>query len=80
MYPNPVIEKLNIDINVERASDIEIGIYDVIGQLIQPLEVTRIDGGKTTITVNVSDVPVGAYVIRLDIDGQVHFEKVSIIE
>ena len=80
VYPNPVIEKLNIDINVERASDIEIGIYDVIGQLIQPLEVTRIDGGKTTITVNVSDVPVGAYVIRLDIDGQVHFEKVSIIE
>jgi hypothetical protein len=80
VYPNPVIENLNIDIDVERASNVKGGIYDVIGQLIQPLEITRLEGGKTTISVNVSDIPVGTYLLRIDIDEQVYFEKVSIIE
>jgi hypothetical protein len=71
---------LNIDIDVERASNVKGGIYDVIGQLIQPLEITRLEGGKTTISVNVSDIPVGTYLLRIDIDEQVYFEKVSIIE
>jgi len=80
VYPNPVIEKLSIDITVERVSEVEGGLYDAIGQLIKNLEVNGVKAGASTISVDVTDVPVGTYLLRIDVEGQVYFEKISIIE
>ena len=80
VYPNPVIETLNVELSVERPSQVEGGIYDVIGQLIQPLEITDLTAGKNVLEVKVDDIPVGTYLLRIQVDEQVLFEKVSIID
>ena len=80
VYPNPVIEKLHIDISVERPSEVKGGLYDAIGQLVQSIDSNGIKGGTSTLSLDVTDIPVGTYLLRVEIDGEVHFEKVSIIE
>ena len=80
VYPNPVIETINIDLSVERPSQIDAGIYDAIGQLIQSIDQTALNAGNNVLQVNVADIPVGTYLLRVEIDGQVFFEKISIIE
>ena len=80
VYPNPVIETLNVEVSVERPSQVDGGIYDVIGQLIQPIQVTDLNAGKNVIEVKVDKIPVGTYLIRVQVDEQVMFEKVSIID
>ena len=80
VYPNPVREIVNVDIEVERPSALEGGIYDAIGQLIREMDSAIIPGGTSTIQVDLEGVPAGAYLIRIQVDEQVYFEKVSIID
>ena len=79
-YPNPVIETLNLEISVERPSEVSGGIYDVVGQLIAPIDITEINRGKTVLPVEVSEIPVGTYLLRIRVDDQVLIQKISIID
>ncbi|MBT8191267.1 MAG: T9SS type A sorting domain-containing protein, partial [Saprospiraceae bacterium] len=77
VYPNPAAHDINVDLVVKRPASFEGGFYDAIGQLIKKVDKQQIPAGKTTINVDINDLPVGTYLLRVKVDDQVIFEKIA---
>jgi len=77
VYPNPVLNQINIDLVTEFDSKIEGGVYDAIGQLIKKLDADHVPAGKTTMKLDVSEIPSGTYLLRMQVGRQVIFEKIT---
>ncbi|MBT8233650.1 MAG: T9SS type A sorting domain-containing protein, partial [Bacteroidia bacterium] len=77
VYPNPVIEEITVDVTVEREAAFEGGIYDAIGQLIQKVNIDVVKAGRNAISIDINDLPVGTYVLRVMVDDKVLIEKIS---
>lgn len=68
LYPNPVTEHLSIDLNNINGS-VKLKIYDISGKLLQDAMIKRNEN-----TINLSHLPNGSYVIRLEmIDTNKHY-------
>jgi len=77
VYPNPVLNQINIDLVTEYDSKIDGGIYDAIGQLIEKVDNDNVTAGKTSMTMDVSELPAGTYLFRMQVGKQVIFEKIT---
>ena len=77
VYPNPVTNQINIDLTTEFDSQIDGGIYDAIGQLIKKVDNNSVTAGKTSMKMDISELPAGTYLLRMQVGKQVIFEKVS---
>jgi len=77
VYPNPVMNVINIDLVTEYDSKIDGGIYDAIGQLIKKVDNTNVTAGKTSMKMDISDLSAGTYLLRMQVGKQVIFEKVT---
>jgi len=77
VYPNPVLNQINIDLTTEYDSDIDGGIYDAIGQVISKINKSSVTAGMTNMKVDVSDLPAGTYLLRMQVGKQVIFEKIT---
>jgi len=77
VYPNPVLNQINIDLVTEYDSKIDGGIYDAIGQLIKKVDNNSVTAGKTSMTMDVSELPAGTYLFRMQVGKQVIFEKIT---
>jgi len=67
LYPNPVIDKLNIAVNSEQISDFVLNIYNSTGQKVYANKYKR-QVGISKIIVNVSALSSGVYFVRIGID------------
>jgi len=84
-YPNPFNPITNIVYEVPTRTDVEIKIYDILGNLINSLKVAAQNPGKHTITWNGknsinTDVASGVYIYRFmasPSSGQATFQSTS---
>ena len=67
VYPNPFNPNLTISYKLTADSDLNIGIYDLKGKLIEILYQTGINAGTYKLEWNASDHPSGLYIIKADI-------------
>ncbi len=70
-YPNPFMDKTQIEYNLPRISNVNIAVYNVIGARVSTLLNKRQNAGKYTITWNGRDdsgdkLPSGFYFLRLE--------------
>ncbi len=68
VYPNPVSESASIQINLEETTDIQIEIYNNLGQLMKQSIQTAF-AGESIISVNLSSQRSGIYFLRIS-EGQ----------
>lgn len=73
IYPNPVTDYLNVTLKVMENDTPEISISGISGQKI-PVEIPHLTTGKNTISINVTKLPRGVYVIKL-VSGNGHYHK-----
>jgi hypothetical protein len=72
VYPNPVTDNLQIEINSEvRGENADLRVYDVVGNLVMEKSITA---NKTNI--NVSALPSGVYVIKIETGNEVVMKKI----
>lgn len=77
VYPNPVLNEINIDLVTEYDSKIDGGIYDAIGQQIEKIDRDSVSAGKTSMKLQISHLPAGTYLLRMQVGKQVIFEKIT---
>jgi hypothetical protein len=70
-YPNPFIERIQIEYNLPIVSDVNIAVYNVFGARVKPLLNKRQGAGRYTITWSGRDergskLPSGLYFLRLE--------------
>ena len=67
VYPNPTASMLRVDVATDKAVEVEYGLYTDNGQL---LESKRFDPSMP-IDIDMTDYPVGTYILRLSQGGVV---------
>jgi len=66
VYPNPVVDYLNVSITVSKESDVMIKIYDVLGNELVSLGAQRLVPGDQTISFNVANkLQSGVYFLKV---------------
>ncbi len=64
VYPNPIRDKFNIEVDVDHNSEISVTVYSVTGQkLIE--QKNRVQSGSNIITINSAFLPRGSYLLSV---------------
>ncbi len=66
IYPNPVQNTLNIDLNVDDADNVTVAIMNSIGETIQMKQFGKTNGRKNHLSIDVSTLPAGVYFISVN--------------
>ena len=68
VYPNPVTDVLNINVNASQASEMNISVYNITGQKVMEKNV-NIHGGINTPSINTSNLTSGIYFVTVKANG-----------
>ncbi len=68
IYPVPAIDYINFNFGNREVRHIEVKLYDTWGRLVK--EVRNTNGKSKRFKWDISDVPVGMYILRYKVDGQ----------
>ena len=64
MYPNPVKEKLTVDLFVKIEGELTIRVFDILGNEILKKNAFANHSGLNTITIDFSDLRPGIYILK----------------
>jgi len=64
VYPNPVNDKVSVDLNIKQSSTVQAEIYDLTGHLLVMKQVSLMRGGNH-FELAVSSLPTGLYSLRI---------------
>jgi hypothetical protein len=65
LFPNPVTDKLTLELHISVPEDVTIDLYNALGQKIKVLHSGMISPGKWNETFDVSDITNGVYLISV---------------
>ena len=68
VYPNPATDQLNIEVNASQASEMTIGVYNIMGQNVmnQTMSITT---GMNTKPIDISELNSGIYFVTVKANG-----------
>ena len=68
VYPNPVTDMLNIEVNASQASEMNISVFNIMGQKVAEENVT-ISTGLNTNSINTENLSNGIYFVTVKANG-----------
>jgi hypothetical protein len=79
VYPNPTTRRATVEVAVPtEAGDARLELFDLLGRKIHTLA-TGMESGRTTQTLEVSDLSPGVYFLRLRAAGTTTTQKLTIV-
>ena len=78
IYPNPANEKVLVFFEQDVKSDVNIAIYDLLGNLIHTVHSGTLEKGSYQYGVNTKDLTSGVYVVKADKRTQTIIKKLII--
>ena len=76
IFPNPVIDRLSLSINLDATVDAEIVIYDELGRKVEKDYSKKLYFGENVIELNISDYKSGVYFLSLSINNQIMVQQI----
>ena len=64
LYPNPMENLLNLQIDLTQDEIVNLELYSLTGQVVYDLQLNLM-AGQQTIDLDLSDIPAGSYVLQL---------------
>ncbi len=77
LYPNPASDKLNVEFEIRRVSDVNIKLHNLLGQTVFSTNKT-FSSGQRKFQINVSDLETGIYMLELSNGAGTSTQKVII--
>ncbi len=78
-YPNPFKEVTIIEFSIPESGRVQIDLFNAMGMQIQSIANREYKAGKHTLELNVGDLSVGNYFIRLESNGEAVNKAVQVI-
>ncbi len=75
LYPNPANSDVSVSFNMLNDGPLGISVYDFQGRLLKTLMKESVDAGLQLYTFDLSELPAGNYLLRLEKDGIVQEKK-----
>lgn len=70
VFPNPANETATITYHIDQKQDVELSLYDILGNKVRTLVKQMQDDGDYAYKINTQSVAKGMYFIRLNIDNK----------
>jgi len=80
LYPNPFNPVTKLSYDVEKAGNLRISVYNILGQEVAELFNDYQSFGSHSLIWNASNMASGVYYINLDLNGQSETNKVMLIK
>ncbi|MBT5858252.1 MAG: T9SS type A sorting domain-containing protein, partial [Flavobacteriales bacterium] len=71
VYPNPTIEKSNVLFTLDKNSDIEIKLFNILGSEVTLLKYDGLISGPQSIEIDLSNIERGVYFVSVLTEGTV---------
>lgn len=65
LYPNPVVNTLNVEMNIEKAAVCTFNVYSISGQLMSSQQL-NVNNGESLIRINTNALAQGTYILRIE--------------
>jgi hypothetical protein len=79
-YPNPFNPSTNISLDVSAAGNVNVSVYNLMGQVVSSLTEGYMNNGSYTLTWDASDQVSGMYLVRAETAGVVSTQKILLIK
>ena len=79
IFPNPANEKINLSFIIQENANLNIDILDLTGRLICNVLNEKIQPGKYTKNINTYSLSKGSYFIKINANGIISQQKLTII-
>ncbi len=79
-YPNPFNALTQINFTLPRAADIDLSVYNMLGQKVAALASGMMDAGYHSVNWNASDVTSGIYFYRLTAGDNCEVRKMTLLK
>jgi hypothetical protein len=77
LYPNPVTNQIFIDVELSQSSVIDVFLFDITGRTVKSIS-ENITNSLRALTLDLSDLPEGVYLMRLNAGESFVSEKIII--
>ncbi len=80
-YPNPFNPDTNIPFQLAETGEVTIEVYNILGQNVTTLaRGEQYQAGSHQVTFDGSDMSSGTYLIRMEVNGEVHTSKMLLVK
>ncbi|GIV33433.1 MAG: hypothetical protein KatS3mg031_0968 [Chitinophagales bacterium] len=79
IFPNPSAGVLYVTFNLPRAASVKAEMFNVLGGATPLMGNTVFSPGRTRLTLDVSEVPPGLYLIKLVINNQPYYQRLYVV-
>lgn len=77
-YPNPARSRATIQYALPRTQDVMLRLYDMLGRQVRSIVSARQEGRHKT-SLDVSGLPTGTYLLRLETGDEIRTQKLTIV-
>jgi PKD repeat protein len=78
VYPNPMSSGATVNYFLNRSSEVEMYISDVLGKTIQLIDTGNRNQGKHEAELNTQNIDSGIYLLKMKVDEQIETRKIII--
>ena len=79
VYPNPASNVTSVEIDIPELAFGEISLHNEQGALIESIASGNLQGGRSTLPLDLSELPQGTYFVRMIIGEKVYAKRISVI-
>lgn len=78
VFPNPAVDKLNVDIYLNSNADIDVNITDILGKKVYFKSFGNLSSGNHKLIIDEINLKSGFYYLNINNDGNIVTKKISI--
>jgi hypothetical protein len=78
LAPNPASEQANLNLNIKKSGNADIGLYDMLGKRISTLAKGHFTEGGQTIPINTTNLATGVYFVKMNMEGAFQTTKLVV--
>jgi uncharacterized repeat protein (TIGR01451 family) len=79
-YPNPFNPEAVIPFALSESSQVRLAVYDMLGRQVAVLVEGQVSAGVHEAVFNGSRLPTGVYLVRLEAQGQVQTQRITLMK
>jgi hypothetical protein len=79
IYPNPAVDVLNVDLQLNSASPVTIEIFNLLGSKVFEQNFGTLGAGNYNKRIRTNDLPEGIYLMRLTAENSPLTQKIKVI-
>ena len=77
IYPNPSVINTNVQFNVNYASNVEVQVVNMLGQVVYTNSLGTVQG-QQIVQIETADLEGGMYLVNINVNGEIISERITV--